>query len=86
MALSHPGLTGAIGGLAMGAADFVIVLRVIRRVLAREMDEGGDLPGVDFVGRRYRALRHMLAGFSFLALPALGFVLGTALGSEGGAR
>jgi predicted membrane-bound spermidine synthase len=86
MALSHPGLTGAIGGLAMGAADFVIVLRVIRRVLAREMDEGGDLPGVDFVGRRYRALRNMLAGFSFVALPALGFVLGTALGSEGGAR
>ena len=40
MALSHPGLTGAIGGLAMGAADFIIVLRVIRRVLAREMDEG----------------------------------------------
>ncbi len=84
MAMTHAGLMGAAGGLAIGCLEYVVAMGVIRRVVAREVDEGGDLPGIAFVGRRLHAIRSALAGFSFLALPALGLVLGSALGAESG--
>ena len=84
MVIAHPGLMGALGGLAIGAAEFAIAMSVVRRVVAREVDEGGDLPGLGFVARRLRVVRNALAGFSFLALPALGFALGSTLGAQGG--
>ena len=86
-AMAHPGLAGALGGLAVGAAQYLIAVGVAKRALAREIGEGGDLPGLAELAARLRWTRGVLAGFSFLALPALGFALGSVLGSEhGGAR
>ena len=84
MTMAHPGLVGAVGGLAIGFAQFIVAMGVARRVVAREINEGGDLPGLDVVAGRLRSMRNALAGFSFVALPALGFALGSALGTEGG--
>ncbi len=87
MSFAHPGLAGAIGGLAIGAAQFVIAMAVTRRVVAREIEEGGDMPGLGLLARRLRSARAALAGFSFVALPALGYALGSVLGSKvGGAQ
>ena len=86
MVVSDPGLSGALGGLVLGAVEFVVAMAVARRALAREMEEEGDMPGLAFVARRLRAMRNALAGFSFVALPALGYALGSSLAHNGGAR
>jgi hypothetical protein len=87
MATSNPGLMGAFGGLALGVAQYVIAMGVARRLLTREIEEGGDMPGMGFVAKRFRSMRNALAGFSFLVMPALGFALGSAFGShDGGMR
>jgi hypothetical protein len=86
MSLSNPGLVGAVGGLAVGLAQYVIATNVVRRVITREIEEGGDMPGMGALALRFRSMRRVLAGVSFLALPMLGFALGTTLGVEGGER
>ena len=80
MSVSHPALTGAFGGLLIGLAEYIIAMGVMRRLVAREVEEGGDMPGMDFVARRFLKIRRALAAFSFLFLPALGFALGASLG------
>ena len=79
MTSSHA-FSGALGGLILGTAEYVIAMGVMRRAVAREVDEGGDLPGMKFVAIRFVTIRRALAAFSFLFLPALGFALGAVLG------
>jgi hypothetical protein len=86
MTASDPGFSGALAGLALGAVEFVVAMAATRRVLAREMEEEGDMPGLAFVAGRLRSIRLALAGFSFVGLPALGYALGTTLAHNGGAR
>ena len=81
MTSAHPALTGALGGVIIGAAEYIIALGVMRRLIAREVDEGGDMPGMSFVATRFVKIRRALAAFSFLFLPALGFALGATLGA-----
>jgi hypothetical protein len=81
MSSSHPAISGALGGFILGAAEYVIAMGVMRRAVAREVEEGGDLPGMTFVAGRFVKIRRALAAFSFLFLPALGLALGAALGS-----
>ena len=78
---SHPGIFGALGGLILGLAQYIIAMGVMRRAVAREVEEGGDMPGLDLVATRFLRFRRVLAAFSFLFLPALGFALGAALGA-----
>ncbi len=86
MVISDPGIAGAFGGLALGGLQYIVAMNAARRVLAREMEEEGEMPGLAFVVGRLRMLRNFLAGFSLLVMPALGYALGAALGSHGGAR
>ena len=79
---SHPAISGALGGLIIGAAEYVIAMGVMRRAVAREVEDGGDMPGMSFVAARFVKIRRALAAFSFLFLPALGFALGAALGGS----
>ena len=81
MSVSHPALSGALGGLILGAAEYVIAMNVMRRAVAREVESGGDLPGTALVAARFIRIRRILAAFSFLLLPAVGCALGAALGS-----
>ena len=84
MAHSHPALAGAFGGALIGIAQYVLAMGVMRRLIAREVEEGGDMPGMAFVTQRFVKFRRILAAFSFVFLPALGFALGAFLsaGSE----
>ena len=77
---ASPALTGAFGGFVIGLAQYIVAMGVMRRLVAREVEEGGDMPGVDFVAGRFVIIRRALAAFSFLFLPALGYALGAALG------
>ena len=86
MALAPAVIVGALGGLALGSAQFVIAMTFVRRALAREMAQDGERPGLAYVAARQQLLRKWLAGFSFLAMPALGCALGLTMGSHGGAR
>ena len=78
---THPALSGALGGLILGLAQYIVAMGVMRRAVAREVEEGGDMPGLGFVASRFVKIRRLLAAFSFLFLPALGFALGAALGA-----
>ncbi len=80
MTNSHPALSGALGGLIIGAVEYIIAMGVMRRAVAREVEEGGEMPGMPFVAARFIKFRRALAAFSFLFLPALGLALGAALG------
>jgi hypothetical protein len=84
MRVSDAALTGALAGLALGLAEYVIVLRMIGGALTREAKLGGELMGLDFVRRRMRGIKFALLGSGFVVLPALGFVLGSTLGPEMG--
>ena len=84
MQVTHAAIKGALAGLALGAAEYVIVLRLIGRALSREAGQGGDLAGLEMVRRRLRKIRLALLGSGFVILPALGFFLGSTLGPEMG--
>ena len=86
MALAPAVIVGALGGLILGSAQFVIAMTFARRALAREMAQEGETPGLAYVAARFRLLRNWLAGLSFLAMPALGCALGLTMGSHGDAR
>ena len=84
MQVSSAAIHGALAGLVLGSAEYVIVLRLIARALSREAGQGGELTGLDGVRRRLRNIRLALLGSGFVVLPALGFLLGSTLGPEMG--
>ncbi len=81
MSATHPGMAGALGGAMIGTAQYVIALAVMRRHVAREVEAGGDMPGMAFVAQRFVRIRRVLAAISFIFLPVAGFALGAALGA-----
>jgi hypothetical protein len=84
MQVTHAAIRGALAGLALGAAEYVIVLRLIGRALSREAGQGGSPDGIEAVRRRLQKIRYALLGSGFVVLPALGFLLGSTLGPEMG--
>ena len=85
MAVSHAALTGALAGLGLGLAEYVIVLRVIGGAVAREAGQGGELSGLSLVGDRMKRIRTALLGCAFFLLPAVGFAIGSTFGTDTGA-
>ena len=84
MQVSQSAINGALAGLVLGLAEYLIVLRMIGSALAREAGQGGELSGLAMVRRRMRGIRLVLLGSGFVVLPALGFLFGSTLGPEMG--
>jgi hypothetical protein len=84
MLTSNAPLFGALAGLTLGLVEYVIVLRLIGRMVAHEAGQGGELDGLALVTRRMRHVRVALMGLAFVFLPAVGFALGTTFGSDTG--
>ena len=84
MSISNAATVGALAGLALGLAEYVIVLRVIGGTVAREAAQGGDLDGLSFVSTRLRKIRTALLGCAVVLLPAVGFALGSTFGTDTG--
>jgi predicted small integral membrane protein len=85
MVLSHAAIAGALAGLTLGLANYVIALRVIGGAVAREAGQGGELVGLSLVTARMKRIRTALLGCAFILLPAVGFALGSTLGTDTGA-
>ena len=84
MALSNAALIGALSGLTLGLVEYVIVLRMIGGAVSREAAQGGELTGLSLVTMGMRRIRVALLGCAFVVLPAVGFALGSAFGSDAG--
>jgi hypothetical protein len=84
MAVSNAALIGALSGLALGLVEYVIVLRIIGGAVSREAAQGGELTGLSLVTAGMRRIRMALLGCAFFLLPAVGFALGSAFGSDAG--
>ena len=84
MAIPHTALIGALSGLALGLVEYVIVLRMIGGAVSREAAQGGELTGLSLVTSGMRRIRVALLGCAFFLLPAVGFALGSAFGSDAG--
>ena len=84
MVISHAALIGALCGLALGLVEYVIVLLMIGGAVSREAAQGGELTGLSLVTSGMRRIRVALLGCAFFLLPAVGFALGSAFGSDAG--
>lgn len=75
----NPGLVGALLGLCLGVAEYVIVLRMIGVAVGREARR--DPANVDLEGfaARMRPIRIALLVGAFAVLPAVGYVAGRTL-------
>ncbi|MDB5509369.1 MAG: hypothetical protein JWL93_1838 [Hyphomicrobiales bacterium] len=75
----NPGLVGALLGLCLGVAEYVIVLRMIGAAVGREARR--DPANVDFegFGARMRPIRIAMLVGAFAVLPAVGYVAGRTL-------
>jgi hypothetical protein len=73
-----PALTGAVAGLVLGLAEYVIVLRVMARTMAHAGTEA--MSGEGAAAARLGALKIALLACSFLVLPGIGYLAGSAFG------
>jgi hypothetical protein len=67
------GLIGAAAGLALGAADYVLVARILERMPQRT-DRGLDAPGL--TPDRRQLVMKVVTFIAFVALPVMGYVFG----------
>ena len=73
--LSHPGLAGALVGLALGLVEYFLAMTMIRRFVAREIAvarrDNEPLPGLESMPSTMRMLRLIVPALALLA-PVLG--------------
>jgi hypothetical protein len=75
---SNPAVLGAIAGLVVGFAQYVIALRVMARLIAWE--GVGTVSAQEAAAARLGRLKLTLLAKSFLILPAIGYLAGLLVG------
>ncbi len=82
---SHPGLAGAMLGLALGLVEYFIALTMIRHYVARETAVAAKanevLPGIAMVPGALRHIRIILIILAVTIYPAVGYFVGNMLAS-----
>jgi hypothetical protein len=77
--LSNPGLLGALLGLCLGVAEYVIVLGMIGLAVGRAAKREPEKADFAGLGARMRKVRLALLVGAFGVLPAVGYVAGRTL-------
>ena len=79
-ALSNPGITGALIGLALGLVEYVIAMAMIRAYSAREIEtarkENEELPGIGMLPGTLLKLRIILILAAVTIYPVIGYFVG----------